>query len=321
MSAAPLQQQGDASIDTPAVQASKALLHDGYCIIKDIMPPENVAELAADFAPHFETTARSIGPFYGSGTKRFHSLLARSPRMAEFVLHPLVLDILNVVLGPNCDTIQLNLTQAIEILPGSEAQPPHRDQDMWTIKAQGVEYLVNVMWPFAPYTASNGATLVWPGSHRRQGEILIDPAEAITAEMEPGSALLFLGSTLHCGGTNISSASRRGMIVSYALGWLKPYELPWLAYPPEVAKTFPSKLAALAGYRAHRPNLGTFEGRCPSSLLGDEANLQSGAIDTLRPEQEALIAAYRNGDIAPALQGSIPSVAGIADHSGRRKDG
>lgn len=321
MSAALLRPPVDTPTNTPGDLATEALLRDGYCIIKDIMPPEYVDELAADLAPHFEATARSIGPFYGSGTKRFHSLLARSARMAEFVLHPVVLDILDAVLGPNCDTFQLNLTQAIEILPGSEAQPPHRDQDMWTIKAQGVEYLVNVMWPFVPYTTSNGATIVWPGSHRRQGEILIDPAEAITAEMEPGSALLFLGSTLHCGGANMSSQSRRGMIVSYALGWLKPYELPWLAYPPEVAKTFPSKLAALAGYRAHRPNLGTFEGRCPSALLGDGASLWSGAVDTLRPEQEALIAAYRNGDIAPAPQESIPSVPGIAGHSIRRKDG
>ncbi|MBB6122825.1 phytanoyl-CoA dioxygenase family protein [Sphingobium subterraneum] len=321
MRSAFLRSEDNAPIKTPGAQATEALLRDGYCIIKDIMPPENVAELAADFAPHFETTARSIGPFYGSGTKRFHRLLARSPRMAEFVLHPLVLDILDVVLGPNCDSIQLNLTQAIEILPGSEAQPPHRDQDMWTIKAPDVEYLVNVMWPFAPYTGDNGATILWPGSHRRQDEILIDPAEAIIAEMEPGAALLFLGSTLHCGGANISSASRRGMIISYALGWLKPYELPWLAYPPALARTFPPELAALAGYRAHRPNLGTFEGRCPSSLLGDEPNLQSGAIDTLRPEQEALIAAYRNGDIAPGPQGSIPSVPGIADHSLYRNDG
>jgi Phytanoyl-CoA dioxygenase (PhyH) len=155
-----------------------------------------------------------------------------------------------------------------------------------------------VMWPFVPYTASNGTTLLWPGSHRRQDEILIDPAEAIIAEMEPGSALLFLGSTLHCGNANSSSASRRGMIVSYALRWLKPYELPWLAYPPALARTFPRELAALAGYRAHRPNLGTYEGRCPSALLGDTPDLWSEAIiDTLRPEQGALIAAYRNGDI------------------------
>lgn len=39
------------------------------------------------------------------------------------------------------------------------------------------------------------------------------------------------------------------MIVSYALGWLKPYENQWLAYPPEVARRFSRDLAALVGYR------------------------------------------------------------------------
>ncbi len=87
------------------------------------------------------------------------------------------------------------------------------------------------------------------------------------------------------------------MIVSYSLGWLKPYELPWLAYPPEIAKSFAPELAALAGYRAHRPNLGTHEGRCPSHLLtGEPAGL--GAVDALRPEQEELIALYRAGAIS-----------------------
>jgi ectoine hydroxylase-related dioxygenase (phytanoyl-CoA dioxygenase family) len=137
--------------------------------------------------------------------------------------------------------------------------------------------------------------LIWRGSHRRQDEILLDPAEAVAAEMEPGAALLFLGSTLHAGGANRTTAPRRGMIVSYSLGWLKPYELPWLAYPPEVARGFSPELAALAGYRAHRPNLGTHEGRCPSRLLlkGDDSD--QGAIDVLRPEQEALIEQYYAG--------------------------
>ena len=39
------------------------------------------------------------------------------------------------------------------------------------------------------------------------------------------------------------------MIVSYALGWLKPYENQWLAYPPEGARRFSRDLAALVGYR------------------------------------------------------------------------
>ncbi|MFX8036135.1 phytanoyl-CoA dioxygenase family protein, partial [Acinetobacter baumannii] len=64
------------------------------------------------------------------------------------------------------------------------------------------------------------------------------------------------------------------------------------AYPPEVAKAFPPELAALVGYRQHRPNLGNYEGQCPSVLLGGHAGEPLGAIDALRPDQQALVDAY-----------------------------
>src|SRR5690606_109854 len=87
-----------------------------------------------------------------------------------------------------------------------------------------------------------------------------------------------------------SDSVRRGCIVSYCLGWLKPYENQWLAYPPEVARGFSSELAALVGYRQHRPNLGNYEGRCPSILLAGPPPDRLGAIDALRPDQAAVVA-------------------------------
>lgn len=280
----------------------------GYCIIPDLIAGPAVEGLAEDLRRVFEITPASEGPFYGNDTRRFGGLLKRSSRAAAFVQHPLVLDIVGHILGPWCDHFSLNLTQAIEIMPGSIEQVPHRDQDMWPCSRlvapdHAVEFLINVMWPFTPYTATNGATRVWPGSHLRQQEQLIDPAEAIAAEMSPGSALLFLGSTLHAGGANRSTEPRRGMIISYSLGWLKPYELQWLAYPPEIAKHFTPELAALAGYRIHRPNLGNIEGRCPSDLLEDHGE-QRGAIDALGAEQSALIDQFRAGTLGPAQTAS-----------------
>ena len=280
-------------------------LHDqGYCIIRGAIDAGWVGGLLQDLHEDFERTPYASGAFYGAWTKRFHGLLRRSAKMDDFVRHPIILAIAEEILAPACDRIQLNLTQAIEIAPGGRVQPPHRDQDMWPLHQPGVEYLDNVMWPFTRYTAENGATLVWPGSHRRQDEMLIDAADAIAAEMLPGDALLFLGSTLHAGGANRSGAPRRGMIVSYSLGWLKPYELPWLAYPPEIARSFPPELAALAGYRAHRPNQGSFEGRCPSGLLEDRDGEFAGAVDTLRPEQEALIEQFY-ADGLPVLPAAL----------------
>ena len=289
---APLSRSPGAAAQAEAIAAD--LLDQGYAVVPGAMPPELVEALDGDLAPVFERTPFSRGAFYGANTRRFHGLLRRSAHMADFVLHTAILGAVKSLLGPHCDRVQLNLTQAIEIVPGGEAQPPHRDQDMWPVHSPGVEYLVNVMWPFTPYRASNGGTILWPGSHRRQDEIVIAEDEAIAVEMDPGSALLFLGSTLHAGGCNRTSEPRRGMVVSYSLGWLKPYENLWLSYPPEVARSFTPELAALAGYVQHRPNLGNYEGQCPSVLLGDKVPAQIGAIDALRPDQTELLAAFAN---------------------------
>jgi ectoine hydroxylase-related dioxygenase (phytanoyl-CoA dioxygenase family) len=201
------------------------------------------------------------------------------------------------VLAPWCDTIQLNLSQALALHPGARPQLPHRDQDMWRGAIGETEYLVNVMWPFTRYTRENGATIVWPNSHGSKALEPDPPAGEFPVELEPGSALLFLGSTLHCAGGNASDEIRRGAIVSYCLGWLKPYENQWLAYPPEIARSFSPELAALVGYQQHRPNLGNYEGQCPSVLLQREIPDRFAARDALRPDQEELVTEFvRNQD-------------------------
>ena len=280
------------SIAPAAVRWSETLLAEGRCIIPDLLPREEISALDAALARDFEETPFSQGAFYGARTKRFGRLLSRAPTSAKLLQHPLILGIVERVLSPFCDCFQINLTQGVAVHPGALPQMPHRDQDMWRGDIGRIEYLVNVMWPFTPYRRENGATLVWPESHAHHA---LEPdvrAAGIPAEMDPGSALLFLGSTLHAAGGNRSPEVRRGMIAGYSLGWLKPYENQWLAYPPEVARTFPPDLAALVGYRQHRPNLGNYEGRCPSVLIANEAAERLAAVDALRPDQEVAVAAH-----------------------------
>jgi ectoine hydroxylase-related dioxygenase (phytanoyl-CoA dioxygenase family) len=279
---------------TPNLEAAidrwtERLLVDGYCVIPDLLAAEAVAALDSDLARDFEETPFCEGRFYGEKTKRFGGVLARSARAAGLVQHELVLGVVERVLSPWCDAIQLNLTQALSIHLGALAQMPHRDQDMWRGEIGEVEYLVNVMWPFTPYTRENGATRVWPESHGRLALLPVPEASEQVPEYEPGSALLMLGSTLHAAGENRSREVRRGMIVGYSLGWLKTYENQFLAYPPEIARTFPPELAALVGYRQHRPNLGNYEGRCPSVLLRGQTEGRLGAIDALRPDQKLAV--------------------------------
>lgn len=279
-----------------AARWTERLLADGFCIIPEALPASTIAALADDLAPHFERTPFCEGYFYGSTTKRFGRLLTRSSYATALVQHPLVLEIAGRVLSPWCDRIQLNVAQAIAVHAGSPRQLPHRDQDMWRGAIGEIEYLVNVIWPLNPFRAENGATRVWPGSHGRQALAAPPHGDGVAAEMEPGSALVFLGSTLHGAGANRTLGVRRGIVVGYSLGWLKPYENPWLAYPPAVARRFSPELAALVGYAQHRPNLGNYEGQCPSVLLGDEVPEALAAIDALRPDQQAMIEAFAAGE-------------------------
>lgn len=278
--------------DTANQSPAATLMRDGYAIVRGAVLASRVAQVEADLEERFTATPFCQGGFYGERTKRFGRLLIRSPHTAGLVMHPAILALAEHALGPWCERIQLNLTQAIELHPRAPAQFPHRDQDMWAGERGRTEYLVNVMWPLSPFTRDNGATLIWPGSHGVAAHSEDPEGEPIVAEAEPGDAIVFLGSTLHGGGANRSGCVRRGIIISYCLGWLKPYENQWLAYPPHVARRFAPELAALVGYAQHRPNLGNFEGQCPSVLFGGYPDEPLAAMDALRADQAALLAEH-----------------------------
>ncbi|WP_262407912.1 phytanoyl-CoA dioxygenase family protein [Sphingopyxis sp. OPL5] len=144
------------------------LRHKGYCIMRN-EAIGRVHALARDLEPIFAATPFCEGNFYGRRTKRFGSLLKRSPHMADLVLNPIILSAVETILGTGCDRIQLNLTQAIEIHPGEVRQFPHRDHDMWRGADGTQEYLVNVLWPLTPFTKDNGATRIFPESHGVKG--------------------------------------------------------------------------------------------------------------------------------------------------------
>lgn len=282
-----------AHLPTARNEAFDQLMDQGWCILRQLIPAVTMNALAADLRRRFDATPFCTGDFYGAHTKRFGSLLKRSPHAETLVQCPEILAAVAQVLKPWCDTVQLNLAQAIAVHPGAPVQFPHRDQDMWQGVKGEVEYLVNVMWPLTPFTSKNGATLIYPGSHGAEALNDSDPGAPVSAICEPGSAIVFLGSTLHGAGANRTSEVRDAVVVSYCLGWLKPYENQWLAYPPEVARTFDPELAGLVGYRQHRPNLGNYEGVCPSVLLQALVPDNIAAVDALRPDQREAVAAHR----------------------------
>ena len=271
---------------------TERLFEFGYVIIPDAVDPSIIAEIDEELSEPFEKTPFSKGNFFGSRTIRFGRALLRSRHAATLVQDELVLGIAERVLLPHCESIQLNLTQAIAVHPGAPAQLPHRDQDMWGGPKGELEYMVNVIWPLTRFTRKNGATMLWGKSHREEKDRYIADVDTVAAEMEPGSALIFLGSTLHGQGENSSEEVRRALVVGYSLSWLKAYENQFLAYPPTVARHFSPELADLVCYKQIRPNLNNFEAQSPTVLLRGEVPEHLGAVDAFRPDQVEAINYY-----------------------------
>ncbi len=270
------------------------LRRNGFVILEQCIDSRCIDRICRELEPWFEQTPRCIGDFYGWSTTRLASILLKSASSHALLLHPDVLAIMQHVLGGHCDWYQLNLSQAIRLHPGERSQIPHRDEDMWPIDKHGIEYMVNVMWPLSDFTAENGATRLWPKHSHDPNQ---DPrnSDAIVAQMRRGSALIYLGSTTHCGGSNASAQPRTGLILSYCLGWLKPYENSFLAYPPRIARNFPPAVRDLLGYRIHRPNLGQYEGQDPAVIFKTDSRTLPMADALPGPIAQRLAEYYGRG--------------------------
>lgn len=271
-----------------------ALERDGYLILPDLLNAYELNTLQTELEPWLVKTPRCEGDFYGWSTTRVGGLLSKAPIVQHLALNPRILAIAETLLRPACDCIQLNLTQATRVHPGEQAQAPHRDEEMWPNNTQGRHWLINVMWAVSDFTADNGATRLWPGSHRQELTRDMEEDASIAGAMPAGSALVFLGSLTHGAGANKTTHPRTGVIISYCVGWLKTYENQFLSYPREVAYAFPEPLQRLIGYQMHRPNLGGWEGRDPIEALYDERTPKPH-VDALPPEIAEQLKAYYAG--------------------------
>ncbi len=271
------------------------LQHAGAVVVEGAAERARLAQVKQDLGPWFDEARPGEGYFLGRSTKRFSAVFAKAASTAALAIDPLVLEVIEAVLSGGaerrCDAIQLNLTQAIAIEPGEPAQPIHRDDSMFPF-AHDFELMVNAMWALDDFTAENGATQIVPGSHRWARDQRPGPDEITQACAPAGSLILWLGSTLHGGGENRSRASRRGLALSYSLGWLSQAEKLLLSIPPEVAGRLPVRLQRLLGYQVHRPNLGWVEERDPIEWLHGQVGALAPAQDHLTPELEQHLAAF-----------------------------
>jgi ectoine hydroxylase-related dioxygenase (phytanoyl-CoA dioxygenase family) len=271
------------AMDKPVGDLVAALEEDGAVVIEGLLDPATLARLnvevdaavaAAD--PGMGHLNPAVAGFFGTHTRHVAGLASKSRSFATDVLcHPTLLGICDAVLLPACAEYVLNLGHIIDRGPGAQQQLVHRDELVWVHVPRPAPTLqVASMIALSEFTAENGGTLLVPGSHRWPWDRQPTPDEFTQALMPAGSAVVYLGSLLHAAGTNHTQNEwRRGLHLSYLVGWLRTEENNVLATPPQIARELPERAQRLLGYGVHDAiaNLGGYCGmvglRDPIELL------------------------------------------------------
>jgi ectoine hydroxylase-related dioxygenase (phytanoyl-CoA dioxygenase family) len=237
-----------------------ALESDGAVIVEDLLEPATLERFNAEIEGDLEAADASrslVNPaiewFMGKQTRHITGIAARSRTFAERVLcHAVLCGISDAILLPSCSRYQLNVAHVLDRGPGSEQQLLHRDELVWCqVPRPHPELQLASVIALNEFSSDNGATRIVPGSHRWPLERQPQPEEVVAAEMPAGSAVIYLGSTIHGGGPNVTSLRRRGIHISYTLGWLRTEENHYLSTPPDIARTLPRRAQELLGYAVH----------------------------------------------------------------------
>lgn len=209
--------------------AADALWRDGAVVLADVVDHEHLAVLRAKMEadlPMLVSRGRSNGPegHYAQGPP------VTAPYVfADVLANPLAVQVSELAVGIS---VQLTLLNANSILPCAQAQRLHRDQgNLWKDMEQSHRpWNIAVHVPLSNTTAENGATEVWPGTHRlaHVGPVPTDPDElAARATVAPpapltcpaGGIILRDNRAWHRGMPNRTDTPRIMLSLIYASVW------------------------------------------------------------------------------------------------------
>jgi ectoine hydroxylase-related dioxygenase (phytanoyl-CoA dioxygenase family) len=249
----------EASID----RVVDALDGEGCVVVERFITPAKVTALKEELEPHRQQTPLGRNDFEGFDTKRIYALFAKTRGFDELAVHPLLLGVLDRVLGH----YQLSAPTGIDIGPGESPQGLHRDDIVYPLSWPHQQVVLNTMWALDDFTEANGATLIVPGSHRTSPVEMPPAADAVVATMPAGSVMFYVGTVWHGGGANRTDERRLGVILEYVASWLRAQENHVAAVPVEVMRTLEPRLQELLGYNIFPPFLGYVDGRHPRRAL------------------------------------------------------
>lgn len=236
--------------DAPAKEVADCVKEHGYAIVDRLVDTSIMDRIEAELDPYTVDVPFADDEFLGKRTKRTGALVARSETCRDVIMNPFVLEVAKQVVS-KASTIQLQLTQVVELSPGSPSQMLHQDELAWDMFPMPSDYHAqcNTLWAMTDYTEEMGATRIVPDSQNAGRDAKLSEADTIPAIMDRGSALIYTGKVYHGSGHNRSNVVRKALNINYCAGWLRQEENQYLACPIDVARKLPDDLLKLMGYQ------------------------------------------------------------------------
>ena len=181
-------------------------------------------EEAATHRKSLEDAEAQIGPLHY--VNKIHTVFASA---YELVTHPVVLDIIESIIGP--DVLLYNSNYIIKE-PGTGAYLAwHQDLTYWGLDDDDAQ--ISMWLALSPATAESGCMVMMPGTHADgraehveapgDGNVLllgqqivdVDESLGVHASLDPGQASFHHGWTIHRSAPNVSDDRRIGLNVQY----------------------------------------------------------------------------------------------------------
>ena len=237
---------------------------DGYTIIPDAITAEQARGAIQALEEVYERE-RTIAERFGEQTANQNvgrNVIGKHRFFENFFQNAPVVAVCREVLG---DDMVLYDTTARSVLPGGGREERHGfqvhvDREEFTVLPfrDGTHFpvAINVIWTLVDFTTNNGATVIWPGTHRslEVPDSAGDYGGFLQAVTPAGSAVMWDAATWHATGLNQSDHVRHSAIAFYQRSWVKGMISNESVMPPEVRARLRPEMRRLLGLERSLPD-------------------------------------------------------------------
>ena len=218
-------------------QAKRELDAQGYCVVEDVLSPQEVSALKTRLVEQAEGERSRGVAFHDGGpsrpNQRVWMLVNKGRVFRDLMLHPIIDALMGHLLGPDCllSSLTANIAR-----PGGDPMVLHTDQGylgFWT----PVPVVANIAWMLDDFSAANGGTRLVPHSHLNQSATprsssfvpanvanLPKSEDTIAAEGRAGGILCFDGRMWHGTGANTTDRPRHALLSYHCRPFVRQQE-------------------------------------------------------------------------------------------------